>query len=138
MEKAYDEIPELLKVAALVEMMPTEIKDMIFRTNEENPDYEKLKQRIFAWAANKVSAKGGPVPMDTGRASYGSYHDGDYHEERGEEMDIGAVGGNVTRYNCGGWGHVSKNCPSQKKGKGKGEPDQGRGKGKGFEEGPKG
>ena len=36
-EKAYEEIPELLKVAALAEMMPTEIKDLIFMTNEESP-----------------------------------------------------------------------------------------------------
>ncbi len=70
--------------------------------------------------------------------SYGSYHDGGYDEERGEEMDIGAVGGNLTCYNCGGWGHVSQDCPSEKKGKGKGEPDKGKGKGKGFEKGQKG
>ena len=66
------------------------------------------------------------------------HDDGGYHEERGEEMDIGAVSGNLTCYNCGGWGHVSKDCPSQKKGKCKGEPDKGKGKGKGFEKGQKG
>ena len=58
-DKAYEEISEFLKVAALVERMPTEIKDMIFMTSEENPHYQKLEQMIFAWAANKVSAQGG-------------------------------------------------------------------------------
>ncbi len=75
--------------------------------------------------------------MDIGRESYGSYHDGGYHDERGEEMDIGAVSGNLTCYNCGGREHVSKDRASQKKGKGKGEPDKGKRKGKEFEKGQK-
>ncbi len=40
----------------MVEMMPPEFKDMVFMTTEEtNQDYGKLKlkQRIFAWAADK-------------------------------------------------------------------------------------
>ena len=76
--------------------------------------------------------------MDIGRVSYGSYSDGGYHEESGEEMDIGAVSGILTCYKCGGWLHVSKDCPSQKKGKGKREPDEGEGKGKWFEKEQKG
>ncbi len=41
----------MLKVAALVEMIPPEIRHMVFMTTEEaNQDYGRLKQRIFAWA----------------------------------------------------------------------------------------
>ncbi len=55
-----DLISEMLKVAATLEMMPPEIKDMVFMTTEEtSQDYGKLKQRIFARAGSKTSAQGG-------------------------------------------------------------------------------
>ena len=31
-------------------------------------------------------------------------------------------------YNCGGWGHMSRECPSERKGAGKGGKDAGKGK----------
>ncbi len=36
-EKANEKIPEMLKVAALVEMMPLEIKDMVLMTPRQRP-----------------------------------------------------------------------------------------------------
>ncbi len=43
-EKTYEEIPDMLKVAALVETAPEEIKHMVFTTTDAtNQDYDKLK-----------------------------------------------------------------------------------------------
>jgi ubiquitin len=127
-EKEYEAIPEMLKMAALVEMMPNEIKDMVFMTTDESTkDYEKLKQRIFAWAANKASAQSGPVPMDVGKVSY--CEQGNYEDEA--EVDVAVVSGGAVCYRCGGWGHLSRDCPTPPKGKGKGGAEKGKGKGGG-------
>ncbi len=92
---------------------------MVFMATEKvNQDSEKLMSKIFAWAANKASVAG-PVPMDVGRVAYSHYDDGCWCEEPHEEMDVGVVGGSATCYTRGGWGHMSRECPTQKKGKGK-------------------
>jgi hypothetical protein len=124
-EKSYGVIPEMLKIAALVEMLPAEIKDMVMMQPEEHQDYPKLKQKIFAWTANKIPLDKGPVPMDIGAMSY---YCGQCGGEEAE-VDIGAING--TCYRCGGWGHAARECATPWKGKGKGEAEGAKGKGKG-------
>ena len=86
---------------------------MIYQTIDEVQEkYEKVKQRVVSWAANK-SAANGPTPMDIGEVE--GYH--------GEECDIDAVASSMQCYNCGGWGHVSRNCTTERKG---GKRRQGR------------
>ena len=66
-EKTYGDILEILRIAALVEMLPMEIKDMVFMSTEDNDrSYTKLKQKIFAWTANKMPM-GNPIMMDVGQ-----------------------------------------------------------------------
>ena len=129
LEKSYGVIPELLKIAALVEMLPQTIKDMVMMQPDEHQDYAKLKQKIFTWTANKIPANTGPVPMDIGSAEAKG---GDNDEEE-YDYDVNAINGAC--YRCGGWGHAARDCatPATPKGKGKGD-----GKGKGMGKGGKG
>ena len=101
----------MLKIAALVEMLPAEIKDMVMLQPEEHRDYPKLKQKIFSWTANKIPLDKGPVPMDIGAISH---HCGQCGGEEAE-VDVGAVNGSC--YRCGGWGHLAKDCATPWKGK---------------------
>ena len=112
-----DPLPVIWKMAALMELCPTEVQDMIYQNVDEvSEDYNKLKQKIITWVSNKVASDG--VPMDIGRVENEEYDD----------YDVGAVGWGTHCYNCGGWGHMSRDCPSEKKGKGNAKGD---GKGKG-------
>jgi hypothetical protein len=74
-----------------------------------------LKQKIVTWASNKVANDG--IPMDIGEVEWKSC-EGEY--------DVAAVGWHTQCFNCGGWGHQSRECPSEKKGKG---GDKGKGNG---------
>ena len=127
-------LPVIWKMAALMELCPPEVQDVIYQNVDEiNEDYDRLKQKIITWASNKVESDG--VPMDIGKVENEEY----------EGYDVGAVGWGTHCYNCGGWGHLSRECPSEKKkggvkGDGKGNhnsigkgggKDSGKGGGKG-------
>ena len=61
-----DPLPVIWKMAALMELCPPEVQDMIYQNVDEvNEDYDKLKQKIVTWTSNKVANEG--VPMDIGR-----------------------------------------------------------------------
>jgi hypothetical protein len=74
----------------------------------------------------------------------------DDHECDEEDCDVGVIGRNLQCFNCGGWGHASRECPSERKGKGgpkggkggspngKGGKGKGDGKGKGGGKGYQG
>ena len=131
-------LPTIWKMAALMELCPAEVQDMVYQSIDEvSEDYDKLKQKIVTWASNKVANEG--VPMDIGRGTHN-----DYAQE--EDYEIAAVGWRTQCYNCGGWGHQAKECPSEKKhqdGKGNGKGDgkggkaDGKGKGNYFGKGGK-
>ena len=65
-----------------------------------------------------------------GRVGWHDDHDHDH-----DDYEISAIGQHTQCYNCGGWGHMSRECPSEKKGKEKGK-DFGKG-GKDFGKGGK-
>ena len=54
---------------------------------------------------------------------------------RCEECDVDAVASSTQCYNCGGWGHASRNCQSERKGGKGGGKDGGKGKGNPAEAG---
>ena len=122
LETSYGAMPKMLKIAALVEMLPSEIRDMVMMQPDEHQEYSQLRQKIFSWTANKIPLNSGPTPMDVGAASY---HCGNCTEEEGE-YGIGAINGSC--YRCGGWGHAARECATPAKGKG--APEKGKGKGK--------
>ena len=124
-----DPLPVIWKMAALMELCPPEVQDMIYQNVDEvNEDYDKLKQKIVTWTSNKVANEG--VPMDIGRVGWHDDHDHDH-----DDFEISAIGQQTQCYNCGGWEHLSRECPSEKKCKGKGK-DFGKG-GKDFGKGGK-
>ena len=56
-----DPLPVIWKMAALMELCPMEVQDMIYQNVDEvNEDYDKLKQKIITWASNKVASEGIP------------------------------------------------------------------------------
>jgi hypothetical protein len=120
-----DPLPVIWKMAALMELCPPEVQDMIYQNVDEvNEDYDKLKHNIITWTSNKVASEG--VPMDIGKVGWYDDHD--------DEYEVAAVGQHAQCYNCGGWGHHSRECPSEKKGKGNYKGD-GKGKGHHFGKG---
>jgi hypothetical protein len=122
-------VPVLWKMAALMELCPADVQDMVYQNIDDvHEDYGRLREKIFRWVSNKVAAKGGPTPMDIGRV--------ERHDHETEYYDVDAIGSSMQCYNCSGWGHASRECPSQKTAKGGGKGggkagDKGKGKGKG-------
>jgi hypothetical protein len=63
--------------------------------------FDKLKHNIDTSASGKVANEG--LPMDVGRvAEANAYDEGGYY--------VAAVEWKSPCYNCGGWGHMSKEC----------------------------
>ena len=139
-------IPDSWKMGALMQLCPKEVVDVMeTRWDEIGENYETLKQKVIAWAANKVekTAGGGVVPMDIGVATdndeWGEYS-ADYPPNKGmfgaEEYMEGAVHEYTRCYECGGYGHMAADCASKGKGKGGGKAGWNqKGKGKGKAEG---
>lgn len=95
---------EIIKIAALVEMVT---QKMAFTTERVDQECPQLTQNIFGCVSNKASA-GGPVPMDVGVLA------GDWLEENGwsdsvwNEVDDASVSGTGLCHMCGGLGHFSR------------------------------
>ena len=123
MAKEYPSVPILWKMAALMELCPADVQDMVYQTIDDvHEDYERLKQKILSWVSNKMSTRNGPVPMDIGRVDGG---------DSTFEFGVDAIGNNSQCYNCGGWGHASRECPSDRGAKG----GKAKGKVKGLDKG---
>ena len=124
-----NQLSPMTKMAALTEMCPSSVREMIFQNISTTTDYTQMKERIVAWVSNRVAS--GAVPMDVGAVEE------DWDTEDHEE-DINHVG--VRCHRCGGVGHMMRECPTKPKGKGKGKgPWQGaKGKGKGKDSKGKG
>ena len=123
LSKEFGENPSnAMKIAIVTGMMPPVVQDFIYTNVDEKASVEAVIEKIRSVTGNKVAMME-PVPMDIGevwedRAAY----DG--------EEDVGAVGAHVRCHKCEGWGHMSRECPTQAKGKGKGKATYGKGDGK--------
>ena len=128
-----------------MELCFPDVQDVVFQNVDGvSEDYDKLKQRILAWAANMVANSLEPIPMDVG------WVHNQEQDERVEQEDVGAVTMNTVCHGCGGCGHSKWECPTlqrnekanlkggYEKGKGKGVTDVYRGGDKGKGKGDKG
>ena len=118
-----DPLPVIWKIAALMELCPPEVQDVIYQNVDEvSEEYDKLKQKIVTWTSNKVANEG--VLVDFVRVGWHDDHDHDH-----DYYEISAIGQHTQCDKCGGWVYMLRECPSAKKGKGKGKGGKDYGKG---------
>ena len=115
-------LPAMVKMAALTELCPPDIRDLIFQTVDSGLKFDTMKEKVISWASNKVaSRKEMPVPMDIGRLK--DVQDWEDQTQEEEWHEVGAVGDSCHR--CGG---VKARAKEKAKAKASTEPGNGQGK----------
>ena len=79
-------LPEVVKLAALMAMMPREIQDMIFQRAETFTAVDVTKDKIMGWVNNRTAMMQSPTPMDVGYVDGAreQLHEGESRGECGE------------------------------------------------------
>ena len=118
-----------MRLAILIGMLPKEHQDMIMQTGcmTDKMTYEGIRDRVMN-IANQRMQMSHPTPMDAGAVQGEGIGEDEWYED--EWQDVDAVGANTQCYTCGGFGHMSRQCPKGKGGYGKGDQ-----KGKGYAKG---
>jgi hypothetical protein len=88
--------------------------------NGVQEDYERTREKVFTWVSNKVTARGGPVPMDVGKFDQFLNYDG-------PGFDVDAVGSSMQCYTCNGWDILPESARRREK-----ETEPARTAGKGY------
>ena len=134
-----EEVPEGLKAALLMEMLPESVQMGVAQGISDQFDFEALKSKVRLMASVQTEMAT-PKPMDVDELAE---HQGDWGQEATEGNEVEAVGKGKGRsggpmygscWTCGG-AHFQSECPkgSGKGQKGKGKSDgaqKGKGKGK--------
>ena len=110
--------------------------------------YQELKRVVLEFANNNlantssVNKPSGPDPMQIGKCTTCHVDEEEHEEEESEEVagELSAVAAHAQCYQCGGYGHLARTCPTPKgaKGGGKGGPKGAKGGSKGEQKGGKG
>ena len=115
----YNEaLSDTLSIAIFAKMLPRDLQDLVFQSGKvgESLVYRDVRDRIMAVASNRAFELTTPVSMDVGCVDDERRDEGD-----DEDAEIDAIAGKC--YNCEGWGHAARECPSKPnqntKGKGK-------------------
>jgi len=136
----FSEVPQIWKMAAFIELCPKEIQDQVYVVIDEiGEDYAKLREKVVAWASNKVEQ--GAVPMEIGMVDGEEHYGEDEYGRLPYHYDVDEVWPATQCYACGNYGHLARNCPGTAKGnqsgKGKGK-SKGKSKGETMGKGAKG
>ena len=58
----------MVKMAALTEPCPPDMRELIFQTVDSGLTFDTTKEKVISWACNNVASREVmPVPMDIGR-----------------------------------------------------------------------
>ena len=112
-----------MKIAIMTNMMPAAIQEFIYTTVNPDTTYEQIVDKVKVLIRNKVVSHMGPVPMDIG--AVGNDWRDEWHEE---EESIDVVSFQTQCHQCGGWGHLKRDCPTKGHGKGQSGGKAGGGK----------
>ena len=73
LEKAEGlELPPMIKMAGMAQLVTSEVRDLIYQHVEENQNYNQMKEKILSWVSHKIeAAKTTPMGLDIGAAFKG-------------------------------------------------------------------
>ena len=105
-----EKIPDKFKLAALTEMCPEEVRDLIYTHADAAGGYRAMREMVVGWVVNKVASRKGMMVGCVGEGQICDWGGND-------EIDIGLL----KCYQCGGIGHPQRLCPTEKQVKGFGK-----------------
>jgi hypothetical protein len=111
-----------IQTAIITNMLPVKIQQAVTYQISEKWTKATLLEQIRLIIDRTAF---GPSAMDVGETTEYFTMQEDYCEDE----EVGAVGMSTQCHNCMGYGHFSRDCPSQRKGKGKGKGKDQIGKG---------
>ena len=104
-------LPDMVKMAALTELCPPDLRDLIFQTVDSGLTFDTMKEKVISWASNKVaSRKEMPVHIDIGLLK--DIQDWDDQTQEEEWHEVGAVG--ILATDVEEWGITPGNVPQPK------------------------